>query len=90
MVYVNGTVLCAGLKRRWKTGDSVINAGFHVKWDNCYWQCQHERTIARDLKQELEREEVEIRILKQRLYGIHSEESASMQSGPQWGNPKCQ
>ena len=49
-----------------------------LKWDSRYWQRQHARAIAREaeLKQELERAQAEIRDLKQRLYGKHSEKSA--------------
>lgn len=41
------------------------------KWNNRYWQRQHERAIVREaaLKLQLEQAEATIRDLKQRLYG---------------------
>ena len=60
-----------------------------LKWDSRYWQRQHERTIARKaaLKKELESAHAEIRDLKQRLYGKHSEKS-SLPSEAQAGDQK--
>jgi transposase len=49
-----------------------------LKWDSRYWQRQHERAIVREaaLNKELESAQAEIRDLKQRLYGKHSEKSS--------------
>ena len=51
-----------------------------LKWGNRYWQRQHGRAFERidELKQELERASAEIRDLKQRLYGKHSEKGSSL------------
>ena len=61
----------------------------HLKWDSRYWQRQHERAIVREaaLKKELESAHAEIRDLKQRLYGKHSEKS-SLPSEAQAGDQK--
>jgi len=50
-----------------------------LKWKSHYWKRQHDRVIAREtaLKHELESARAEIRDLKQRLYGKHSEKGAS-------------
>ena len=60
-----------------------------LKWDSRYWQRQHERAIVREaaLKKELESAQAEIRDLKQRLYGKHSEKS-SLPSEAQAGDQK--
>jgi transposase len=50
-----------------------------LKWGNRYWKRQHARALERvaALKQELECAQAEIRDLKQRLYGKHSEKGTS-------------
>jgi transposase len=50
-----------------------------LKWNNSYWQRQHERAIAREaaLKLQIEQLEAKNRDLTQRLYGKHTEKSAS-------------
>jgi len=50
-----------------------------LKWGNRYWQRQHGRALERiaELKQELECAQAEIRDLKQRLYGKHSEKGTT-------------
>ena len=60
-----------------------------LKWDSRYWQRQHDRAIVREaaLKKELESAQAEIRDLKQRLYGKHSEKS-SLPSEAQAGDQK--
>lgn len=62
-----------------------------LKWNSRYWQRQHERAIVREaaLKKELESAQAEIRDLKQRLYGKHSEKS-SLPSEAQAGEHKSQ
>ncbi|MDD5323603.1 MAG: hypothetical protein PHD43_23965 [Methylococcales bacterium] len=51
-----------------------------LKWGNRYWQRQHGRALERiaELKQELECAQAEIRDLKQRLYGKHSEKGTTL------------
>ena len=51
-----------------------------LKWGNRYWQRQHSRALERiaELKQELECAQAEIRDLKQRLYGKHSEKGTTL------------
>jgi hypothetical protein len=60
-----------------------------LKSDSRYWQRQHERAIVREAahKKELESAQAEIRDLKQRLYGKHSEKS-SLPSEAQAGDQK--
>ena len=50
-----------------------------LKWDSRYWRRQHDKALAREvvLKQENERLQAIIRDLKQRLYGKHSEKTAT-------------
>ena len=50
-----------------------------LKSENHFWKSQHERAIAREaeLKLQLEHAEAKIRDLTQRLYGKHTEKSAS-------------
>lgn len=50
-----------------------------LKWNNRFWQRQHERAIVREaaLKQQLECAEAKIRDLMQRIYGKHTEKSSS-------------
>ena len=60
-----------------------------LKWNNRYWQRQHERAIVREaaLKLKLEQAEATIRDLRQRLYGKQSEKS-SLPTEVQAGDPK--
>lgn len=60
------------------------------KWNNRYWQRQHERAIVREaaLKLQLEQAEATIRDLKQRLYGKKNEKT-SLPSEAQTGDPKA-
>jgi transposase len=51
-----------------------------LKWGNRYWQRQHIQALERiaELKKELEHAQAEIRDLKQRLYGKHSEKGTTL------------
>ena len=60
-------------------------AYIELKWEANYWRAQHERLVEREaaLKAEVDAHLATIRDLKQRLYGVKSEKSTSLDKADQ-------